>query len=181
MHTLERQREQLAVAGIRNVPPPNLDWVTVDLAKFALRRPYALLVPGGSAHRLQKRWPAAHYAELAGRLSAAGLRPVVLGTAAEQALGQEIAGSGGLDLTGQTDLADIAELARGATVAVGNDTGPMHMAAAVGCRSVVLFSNASDPALCAPRGDHVLAIQISILAELSVDEVARPALGGKDR
>ena len=181
MHTLERQREQLAVAGISHVPPPNLDWVTADLAKFALRPPYALLVPGGSGHRPQKRWPAAHYADLAGRLSAAGLRPVVLGTSAEQALGQEIAGSSGLDLTGQTDLADIAELARGAKVAVGNDTGPMHMAAAAGCRSVVLFSNASDPALCAPRGDHVLAIQISTLAELSVDEVARPALGGNDR
>ena len=181
MHTLERQREQLAVAGISHVPPPDLDWVTADLAKFALRQPYALLVPGGSAHRPQKRWPVAHYADLAGRLSAAGLRPVVLGTTPEQALGQEIAGSGGLDLTGQTDLADIAELARGATVAVGNDTGAMHMAAAVGCRSVVLFSSASDPALCAPRGDHVLAIQMATLAKLSVDEVARTALGGDDR
>jgi len=106
---------------------------------------------------------------------------VVLGTASEQALGRQIAGAGGLDLTGQTSLADIAELARGATIAVGNDTGPMHMAAAAGCRSIVLFSDASDPALCAPRGDHVLVIQVAMLAQLSVDEVARPALGDRDQ
>ena len=179
MHTLERQREQLEVAGIAYVPPPNLDWVAGDLAKFPLQKPYAVLVPGGSAHRPEKRWPAGHFADLAGRLLAAGLRPVVLGTGSEQALGQQIAGSGGLDLTGQTSLGDIAELARGATIAVGNDTGPMHMAAAVGCRSIVLFSDASDPALCAPRGDHVLVIQVPTLGDLSVDEVARPALAGR--
>lgn len=181
MHTLERQREQLEIAGISYVPPPNLDWVAGDLAKFALRRPYALLVPGGSAHRPEKRWPPVLFSDLAGRLLAAGLRPVVLGTASEQALGRQIAGAGGLDLTGQTSLADVAELSRGATIAVGNDTGPMHMAAAAGCRSIVLFSDASDPALCAPPGDHVLVIQVATLAQLSVDEVARPALGVKDQ
>jgi len=176
MHTLERQREQLEVSGISHVPPSNLDWMTGDLAKFPLRRPYALLVPGGSAHRPEKRWSAAHFTELAGRLDAAGLRPVVLGTASENALGRQIADVGGLNLTGQTTLEDIAALARGATIAVGNDTGPMHMAAAVRCRSIVLFSDASDPALCAPRGGHVLVIQIPKLGNLSVDEVARPAL-----
>jgi len=181
MHTLERQREQLEIAGISHVPPPNLDWLTGDLAKFALGRPYALLVPGGSAHRPEKRWPPAHFSDLAGRLLAAGLRPVVLGTASEQALGRQVACAEGLDLTGQTSLADIAELARGATIAVGNDTGPMHMAAAVGCRSIVLFSDVSDPALCAPRGDHVLVIQVATLAQLTVDEVARPALGVRDQ
>ncbi len=178
MHTLDRQAEQLAVAGISHVLRASLDWATSDLGKFPLRPPFALLVPGGSAHRPEKRWPAAHFADLAGRLAAAGLRPVVLGTAQEGYLGQQIAGTGGLDLTGQTDLADIAELARSAAVAVGNDTGPMHIAAAVGCRSVVLFSDASDPALCAPRGAGVLVIQMPDLARLTVDQVAGPALSG---
>lgn len=178
MHTLDRQAEQLAIAGIGHVPRANLDWAASDLRKFPLRPPFALLMPGGSAHRLDKRWPVAHFADLAGRLAGAGLRPVVLGTPQERSLGQQIAGAGGLDLTGQTDLADIAELSRSAAVAVGNDTGPMHIAAAAGCRSVVLFSDASDPALCAPRGDKVLVIQMPDLARLTVDEVAGPALSG---
>jgi ADP-heptose:LPS heptosyltransferase len=55
-------------------------------------------------------------------------------------------------LTGCTDLFGVAALAARAAFAVGNDTGPMHVAATVGCRCVVLFSADSDPALTAPRG-----------------------------
>jgi ADP-heptose:LPS heptosyltransferase len=56
-------------------------------------------------------------------------------------------------------------------VAVGNDTGPMHLIAAAGCSSVVLFSADSDPALCAPRG-KVAVLRRPDLAQLTVDEVA---------
>lgn len=55
------------------------------------------------------------------------------------------------NLVGETTLGDIAHLARHALGAVGNDTGPMHIIAAVGCPSVVLFSGDSDPQLCSPR------------------------------
>ena len=59
---------------------------------------------------------------------------------------------------------------RGAQLAVGNDTGPTHLAAALGVRSVVLFSAESDPALTAPRGD-VTVLQEPDLADLAVDRV----------
>jgi ADP-heptose:LPS heptosyltransferase len=75
-------------------------------------------------------------------------------------------------LTGQTSLADIVALANGAAAAIGNDTGPMHMIAAAGCPSVVLFSAASDPTLSAPRGPAVSVLQREQLDDLPVDEVA---------
>ena len=54
---------------------------------------------------------------------------------------------------------------------MGNDTGPMHLAAAVGCPCVVLFSADSDPALTAPRG-RVRVLRAPHLADLPVARVA---------
>jgi ADP-heptose:LPS heptosyltransferase len=73
-------------------------------------------------------------------------------------------------LLGRTSLADLAVLARGAAGAIGNDSGPMHLIAAAGCPSVVLFSADSDPALCAPRG-KVAVIRRDDLATLPVAPV----------
>lgn len=177
LHTIERQRGQLAAAGIAEVPPPEISWAAADPARFALAD-FALLVPGGSAHRPEKRWPLAHYQDLARRALGAGLTPVAIGGAAERDLGATLAAAvpGVRDLTGETSLDELASLARRARWAVGNDTGPMHLVAAAGCRAIVLFSAASDPALTAPRGPAVTVLRRAALAGLSADEVMR-ALG----
>ncbi|MBI3452815.1 MAG: glycosyltransferase family 9 protein [Rhodospirillales bacterium] len=174
MHTIDRQADQLAIAGIARVPPPDIAWLRADIARFALPRPFGLLIPGGSARRPEKRWPAARYGELAKKLAGRGLTPVVIGLPEEAPLATEIAAICPTvrDLTGQTSLAEIAALARAAAVAVGNDTGPMHLSAVVGCHSVVLFSAASDPALCAPRGARVTVLRRADLAALPAIEVA---------
>ena len=171
MHTVERQREQLAMAGIPCVPPPDLGWLT--RGGPALPPPYALLVPGAAPHRPAKRWPAASFGQLAAGIAAGGIRPVVAGTAAEAGLAAAIVAAcpEALDLTGRTALLDLAGLASRAAFAVGNDTGPMHLAAAVGCRCVVLFSGESDPALTAPVGD-VAVLRAPDLADLPVERVA---------
>jgi ADP-heptose:LPS heptosyltransferase len=57
-------------------------------------------------------------------------------------------------------------------VAVGNDTGPMHLIAAAGAPSISLFSADSDPALCAPRG-RVTVLSEASLADLPVERVWR--------
>ena len=173
MHTIERQAEQLAAAGIGSVPPADLGWIAADTARFALPARYALLVPGGAAHRPAKRWPAARYADLARHLAAQGVTPVVLGGKDEARLAAAVLAGcpEARDLTDRTGLADIAVLAKGAAGAVGNDTGPMHLIAAAGCPSLVLFSAASDPALTAPRGTKVAVLSRKRLAELPVTEV----------
>ena len=152
MHTLERQRDQLEAAGIGEFPVPGLGWLGAPAIDPP--RPYALLVPGAAPSRPRKRWPAGHYGELAVALASRGLTPVVIGAAEESDLAVTIrtACPAALDLTGQTAIADLFGLAAGAALAVGNDTGPMHIAASTGCPCLVLFSGDSDPALTAPRG-----------------------------
>ncbi len=174
MHTIDRQTEQLAAAGIGSVPAPDVSWLAADTTPFGLTSPYALLVPGGAATRPRKRWPAERFGALAVSLAAArGLQPVILGTAPEKPLAEVIRGAcpSARDLTGQTGFAEIASLGRGARCALGNDTGPMHLIAASGCPSLVLFSDDSDPALCAPRG-RVSVLRRSNLADLPLDAVA---------
>lgn len=177
MHTIDRQAEQLAMAGIPATPPPDLSWVRADTAAFGLPARFSVLAPGGAPHRPAKRWPAGHFAELAQRLAAAGLAPVLTGTASERAENARIKAAcpQAVDLTGRTGLADLVGLGRAAAVAVGNDTGPMHLLAAAGCRCAVLFSAESDPARCAPRG-AVTVLRRPDLADLPVAEVAA-ALG----
>jgi len=175
MHTRERQREQLQNAGISEFPPPDLSWLKPGPD---LPQPYALLVPGAAPHRPNKRWPAEKYGELAAALATCGLRPVVIGSAAEEPLAATIraACADALDLTGKTDIADIFGIAARAALAVGNDTGPMHFAALAGCPSVVLFSKASEPALTAPRGpsgEWPRLLRVPDLSALPIDEVVK--------
>jgi ADP-heptose:LPS heptosyltransferase len=175
MHTIDRQRDQLAMAGIAEVPPPDLSWLDADIAKFKLPDPFVLLVPGGAPTRPKKRWPVAKYAALAQELAAHGANPVVIGGKGEAELGKAIrtASARVRDLTGQTSYAEIVALARQAGAAIGNDTGPMHLIAGAGCPSIVLFGVDSDPALCAPRGREVAVMRRDSLDGLGVDEVMR--------
>jgi len=184
MHTLERQREQLEMAGLTEFPPPDLTGL-VHRPRVELPNPYVLLVPGASAARPRKRWPAGHYGALAKLLAGGGMAPVVVGSASEADLAAAIRTTcpAAIDLTGQTAIADLPGLAAGAALAVGNDTGPMHVAAAVGCRCVVLFSADSDPALTAPRGpggEWPAVLRADDLSDLPVGDVvaaAAPFLG----
>lgn len=172
MHTIERQAEQLAMAGIESVPPPDLAWADGDAGRFGLPQPFALICPGGAPHRPAKRWPAERFGEAARWLAERGITPVLLGTDAERAEIDTIRAAcpQALSLAGKTSFLDILGLGRRALAAIGNDTGPMHLIATAGCPSVVLFSHESDPSLCAPRG-RVTLLRRPTLAELPAAEV----------
>jgi ADP-heptose:LPS heptosyltransferase len=170
MHTIERQREQLAMAGITHFPAPALDWLDADLPGFGLPSRFGLLVPGASPLRPGKRWPAAHFAALA---AGAGLPVAIIGGPAERDIAAAIsaAAPGTLDLTGRTSFFEIAAIARRAEWAVGNDTGPTHLIAMAGCPTLALFGADSDPALCAPRGPAVRVLRHLPLGALPVEQV----------
>jgi ADP-heptose:LPS heptosyltransferase len=175
MHTLDREADQLRRAGIPGpVPPPDLSWAPSDAGCFALPRDYVLLMPGGAPHRPEKRWPLENFIALAKRVAAAGMTPVVIGGPSERDLAAAITAAvpEARDLTGQTEFGDIVALGRSARRAVGNDTGPMHLAVVGGAPATVLYSAASDPALTAPRGRDVVILRRADLAELLVDAVA---------
>jgi ADP-heptose:LPS heptosyltransferase len=171
-HTIERQKGQLAAAGVPAAGAPELGWLARGGPVIAV--PYALLVPGTSAaHDGAKRWPAERFAALASLLAARGTRPVLVGTAAEAGAAARIMAAcpTALDLTGQTSIQDLAGLASRAAVAVGGDTGPIHLAATMGCPVVALFSAFSDPALAGPVG-RVRVLRADRLDRISVDDVA---------
>jgi ADP-heptose:LPS heptosyltransferase len=174
MHTVDRQADQLAMAGIDRVSPPDLSWVTADLSRFNLPPAFMLLVPGGAAHRTEKRWPAAYYARLAAVIAERGVTPFVIGGRDEAAATSEVVRGtpAARDLAGQTNLLEIVALGAAARYAIGNDTGPMHLIVAAGCPATVLYSAASDPALTQPRGSKVTVLRRGDLATLGVDEVA---------
>ncbi|WP_411289155.1 glycosyltransferase family 9 protein [Phenylobacterium sp.] len=190
MHTLERQADQLMYAGIwpdaptapGTAPGPDVSWIlrltATDrpVSGGVKPRPYVMFVPGGSVHRPEKRWPVERYSELARILYARGFDVVTIGGPQEAQLAHAIQRSvpRARDLTGRTDFASIAVLGARAALAVGNDTGPLHLAAAAGAPTIVLFSKASDPALSAPRG-HVAVLQADDLSQLPVATVAQAA------
>ncbi len=181
-HTMDRQAEQLLMAGIH--PVALTPWLPAAgcLPEVVAGRRFAMLIPGSSPRHPAKRWPAGHYGELADRLHRAGLLPVIVGTAGEAAIGRAIRRQcpEAVDLVGGTDVADLAALAGIAALSVGNDTGATHVAAAGGNPVVVLFSRASDPGLCAPRGKTVQVLSVPDLADLAVETVfdAAMALAG---
>ncbi len=190
MHALERQADQLMCAGIwddaptepGSAPPPDLSWVLKStpaerpVSGHNRPRPYVMFVPGGAAHRLDKRWPVERYSELARILSSRGFDIVIIGGPQEADLAHTIqrAAPCTRDLTGRTDFASVARLGAKAALAVGNDTGPLQLAAAAGAPTIVLFSRASDPALSAPRG-RVAILRADNLDELPVAQVAQAA------
>lgn len=169
MHTLDRQKDQLTLAGIAEVFPPDISWLKGDISCFSHKQHYALLVPGGSPHRPEKRWHTQGFIDVAEWLSAQDIQPLLIGTKHEEEILRSIQAfcPEALNLCGQTSFGDIAELARHAKLAIGNDTGPMHIIAATGCPSLILFSRFSNPDLCAPRGEKVDIMRVDNLAALS--------------
>ena len=78
-----------------------------------------------------------------------------------------------LNLCGETSFEDIVALARGAALAVGNDTGPMHLIGAADCPSLVLYSYASDPVRTVPRGAAVGFLRRPSLDDLTLADCDR--------
>ena len=177
-HTLDKQAEQLLMAGIYPTKLPALPPFERPLPERLSNRDFVLLVPGSSPQHPAKRWPAARFAMLARALDEKGYLPVVVGSLHERPLAEAIRDTcpAALDLVGRTDIAMLAALAQRAVLTVGNDTGVCHLAAAAGCPLVVLFSRESDPARVAPRGPVVHILGTPDLDDLAAEAVIAEAL-----
>jgi heptosyltransferase-2 len=120
--------------------------------------PVVALAPGAVGQG--KRWPTAHYAELARALAQDGATIWVLGGPQEKSLAAQIvqqAGPRTRDLTGP-DLRNAILALKAANLAVSNDSGLMHVAAAIGTPTVGIFGP-TRPRLWAPLNPLVAAIE----------------------
>jgi ADP-heptose:LPS heptosyltransferase len=113
-------------------------------------RPYVVLHPGTSVPA--RAWPAERYRDTCRQLAAAGHQVVVTGAPSEHELTAYVAGRDGLDLGAGTSFADLARTLRGAGAVVVGNTGPAHLAAAVGTPVVSLFAPTVPAVRWAPYG-----------------------------
>lgn len=116
--------------------------------------PLVALIPG-AARGPSKCWPEENFIAAGRTLSAAGARLVAFGSGGEAELcGRVTAGIGArcLNLAGRTTLPQMAACLQRCRVAIANDSGGMHMAAAVGVRVVAIYG-ITDPVKTGPMGE----------------------------
>jgi ADP-heptose:LPS heptosyltransferase len=146
VHEVERSLGLAAEAGFA-LPPGDDGALRVRRDRAAapdgLPDDYVVVHPGASVPA--RAWAPERNAELVAALAAAGRRVVVTGGPSERALTARVAGDDGLDLGGETDLAGLAEAIAGADAIVVGNTGPAHLAAAVGTPVVSLFAPTVPP------------------------------------
>ncbi|MEX0975951.1 MAG: lipopolysaccharide heptosyltransferase II [Woeseia sp.] len=155
---------------ISAVPEPRLE---VDesrqqqiLARLGLNvdRPVIALMPGAE-YGPAKCWPLAHFRVLAEALEDAGYSVWVLGSGRDMQAGAAIcAGGNARNLCGQTSLEDAIDLLAACEQAVSNDSGLMHVAAAVGIRIIALYGSTTPdftPPLTAKCKIHYLQLECS--------------------
>jgi len=179
----------LEVAGLAGAPPVVLEASVRPLARFAVRagellalaaaeaagtadwkaRPVVVIHPGATDPR--RRWPAGHFAELAAACAADGCLVLVTGDHSERQLaadivaGAESAGAGpGLvrSIAGEADLGTLAALLVRCDVMVANDSGPRHLAQALGTPTVGIYW-AGNLINAGPLGRALHRVQISWL------------------
>lgn len=152
------------------LPPPllqiNAELRAQTLSKFNLMadKPILALCPGaeyGSA----KRWPVEHYAEIAKQKIAAGWNVWLFGGPKDQVLAAEIQcalNDAAVDLTGKTTLGEAVDLLSLARIVVSNDSGLMHVAAALH-RPLIAIYGSSSPGFTPPLNEQakILSLKLS--------------------
>ena len=154
----------------------------------------------GAEYGPAKRWPAHRFGALSARLAGAGSQVWLLGSESERKLGEEVRVAadheGVVNLCGRTTLADAVDLLGAAAVAVTNDSGLMHIAAAVDTHVVSLYGSTTPrftPPLterkdvlfrnleCSPCFRRKCPLgHFKCMMELSVEEVANVAMAALD-
>ena len=175
LHTIKRQKEQLRVAGINKVSNPNWNYFKSKISKFTIKKSYAILVPGGSRHRKNKRWDFENFLEIIKLLEKKNIVPVLVGGYDEKDIfDNKHKYNSVVNLIGKTNFSDLACLSARAKLIIGNDTGPMHLL--VVCSNdkipkIVLFGGASDPTLCAPIGKNVIIVKENNIEDITIENI----------
>ncbi len=173
MHAVDRNYLTSELLGFADVPiafdlavlPAARDRVVQLLASQGVRPGDAYVVIGPAARWETKIWPAGRFAELCGQIrERLGCRIVLIGMDVEKRIADEVqrlAGGAAVNLAGETTLAELIALVDGATAAVMHDSGPMHLATALGKPMIALYGPTS-PRRTGPygRGDGVARLEL---------------------
>ncbi|HEV8634659.1 MAG TPA: glycosyltransferase family 9 protein [Chloroflexota bacterium] len=160
-HEAELYLECAARLDAPRLDPPRMTFAPDDAARAeaAARlgaagwrgEPFALLHPGGGSNPgmqlLTKRWPPERFAEIARRVDAAGRRPILVWSPADEQPARAVLGAAPpslLALGAGLSFAALAAAAERAMLYLGNDSGPTHLAVAVGTPTVAVFGPSDE-------------------------------------
>jgi len=154
----------------RPVPQPKLQVDPANRARLletlglTTATPVAVFCPGAE-YGEAKRWPPEHYAALADRLIARGAGVWLIGSPNDvgvaAAITERVRGSGIVNLCGRTSLADAIDLLGAADVVVSNDSGLMHVAAALQ-RPLIALYGSSSPGYTPPLSSHARVLSLGL-------------------
>ena len=166
------------MAGGRIIKPAavDLDWLA-DGGGAAPMAGAVVLIPGCSLAKPQKRWPADRYADLALALQASGQAVVIVGTEADRPVADALMAAAPQcrALVVTTDLTGLARLRPSAALVVGNDTGPLFLAARLGARTIMVMGPDTDPAMSAPTGSCCSWVKADPIASITAGKVMQTA------
>jgi heptosyltransferase-2 len=123
----------------------------------------AILCPGAE-YGPAKRWPASYFAELARRLANDGHQVWIVGSSKDRDVGQEItrlSGGIGADLCGRTTLDQVVDLLSCARLVISNDSGLMHIAAALSVPLIALYGS-SSPSFTPPLSEQAIVLKLDL-------------------
>ena len=176
LHQIDYYRHLVRALGFPNGPDaPQLE-VSAEIRAAAAhtlkqagwdgRTPLVALAPG-AAYGGAKRWPPESFAALARALAGDGMRPVLIGSAADAPGGCAIESALGdstivLNLIGKTDVPTLAGVLAAARMLVANDSGAMHLGAAVGTPVTAMFGP-TDERVTGPRSAHASRSAVVVL------------------
>lgn len=164
LHQIDYYQQLVRALGIDNGPStPRIDLPPAIREKGAAilrqagwdaKTPLVAIAPG-AAYGSAKRWPPSAFADLAAGLAEDGVRAVMVGAAADRATAaevvQELRGRATLiDVVGQTDIPALAGVLSNCRAVMANDSGALHLAAALGVTVTAAFGP-TDERLSAPR------------------------------
>jgi lipopolysaccharide heptosyltransferase II len=170
----------------RKEPYPHRFWIAHDSAaekkiEQLLRgmENVVALHPGASCPT--KRWSAERFVELGKQLRGCGFDIAIAAGGNDSQLGNEIAREipGAVDFSGKTTLPELASLLKKSKLLVSNDSGPVHVAVAVGTPVLSIFGRSQPglgPERWRPLGPHDRYLCAESLTAISVDEVLKEAL-----
>ncbi len=201
MHMVDYHQQALVGLGIhKSVGAPEV-YVSSEVGEQVEREIDDLFEKGQSLVLIHptaryhfKAWPLERFAAVADWLSGQGIRVVLIGNQREILIGQQILNlttHKPVNLMGSTGISQLTTLMKRSHLLIGNDGGPIHIAAAVGCPVLGLFGP-TDPAVWGPRGVMVQVIykgvnceecfypgcsrgEESCMRQISVEEVCQAA------
>jgi len=161
--------EQAGESFAHPLPNPKLEIstlqrdATLHKLNLTLDKPVAVFCPGAE-YGPAKRWPAVYFAEIAQRLQQKGYTVWLIGSAKDKEVADNIVALGNpgcRNLCGSTDLGDAIALLSCAQLVISNDSGLMHLAAALDRPMLALFGS-SSPRFTPPLSEQAHVIKLNI-------------------